>query len=95
MLHTVAERRLRLYVPRQDAPQHLLLVQTPPHTQDANSWMTRCALLVYAAYRTFNTAHHKGPMQSSFAEDAIREAIHEGSKGHSGAMRCVDTIYSN
>ena len=96
-LHAAAGK-LRLHLGAQTARRCLMLADVPNHVTDERSlqsWLTRCAILVYAVYRTTNTARHRGMMDYRVATQALKEAMYEGTRGHSRAMRCVDTVYAH
>lgn len=90
----VAQRRLRLHLPHQHARQYLTLGEIPDNNPDLASWFIRCAVLLYAVYRTHNAARHRGRMTPAVAAAAIRQAIYEGTRGHPRSMRCVDAVYA-
>ena len=90
---SVAARRLRLHFPPGMSAPCCMLAHTPPATVDVPSWLLRCGVLVYATYRTTNTARNRGQLTPPVAEAALREAIYEGTRGHAASMRCVDQVY--
>ena len=95
VVRSVAAKRLHLHITPQDALENLLLIRVPPNTADTDSWLLRCAVMLYAVYRTTNDARKNGAFIPRVAQQALKEAIYEGTKGHKKTMRCVDNAYNN
>jgi len=85
-----AQRKLGLVLDPATSLAQLLLLGLPPEPRTANTWWARCALLVYAVYRTTNAARYGQPMTPLTAIRAIQQALIEGAKNHPKASRLVD-----
>jgi len=86
----VARDKLGLQLTPDSSWEHLLLAGRPPDPRRAEQWWGRCALLLYATYRTTNAARHRRPLSPMVAAQALRQAIQEGAKNHPKATRLVD-----
>ena len=70
---------------------HLLLAGCVPDGQQADTWWARCALVLYATYRTTNAARPRGPMLTHTAMAALKQAFYEGARNHVRATRLIDS----
>jgi len=86
----VARTKLGLHLTPASSWEHLLLAGRPPDPRQAEQWRGRCALLLYATYRTTNAARHRRAFTPTVAAQALRQAIQEGAKNHPRATRLVD-----
>ena len=87
-------RRLAMYMNSQESFALLLLATGPPGTIPLDSWLKRCALLIYAIYRTTNAARHSRPFGVEEARRALAEALYEGARGHRNATAVADGCFS-
>ena len=89
----VGRRRLAMNMNSQESLPYLLLATGPPALFSLDSWLTRCALLVYAVYRTTNAARHSCPFVGEEARRALVEALYEGARGHGKATVVADGCF--
>ena len=85
-----AKVKLGMHLTPETSWDHLLLAGSVPDGQHAESWWARCALVLYATYRTTNAARHQGAMSPHTAIAALKQAFYEGAKNHAQATRLVD-----
>ena len=92
----VARSRLRIHFHNVDPLHCMLLAVVPQGIQNVDSWIMRCAVMLYAIYTVRNNAQFQtqGPFTPTTARQALKQAIYEGVRGHTRAMRTVDSVYA-
>jgi hypothetical protein len=56
--------------------------------------LVRMAIVVYAAYTTFNTGEHVGKFTAEEAKRALDQAAHNAVRGHAASQRILDNSWS-
>jgi len=90
-----ARTRMGVHLQPASSASHLFLAAFPPNPRRAGQWWAKCALLVYAAYRTTNSARHLPPFSPGEARRALNQALYEGSRNHLVATRLADNLIAH
>ena len=91
----VARKRLGLLLTPPASLDTLLLSSSPCSVPSARDWLVRCAVFIYALYKTTNAARHNCALTADCAARAISQAIVEGALGHAEASAAVDGWRAN